>query len=454
MLKKIKKIIWLVIAVLPLVIGTIGYVISGEMLTNGLYAAFALYFTNPVSDAYNLCVETARWTAPLVTATAILAVIQNVWSSIRCRFSLIGKRDSVAVYSDVERNIDFEKGVGVIYPGETFKKYAREHIIMFSSDQKNLQFYEEHKDELSGKKVYIGLKDLECSILKPFSNASIFDVNSAIARILWKRISLWNRTESEVNIVIMGDSALAGDILSTGLQLNLFSCSQHINYHVITDNAYLKTRLSDLRLMNDDEVHFYESSDPGIWGIISEGDIVIISDNIDIEALETVVIKAVDAEIYYYSPKDGDAGSYISYGNIIPFGRNETVYTDDNIRRKALVKKAIALNEHYANLYGSENNWDLLSGFLKGSNISASDFGEVLSDLNDKISEEEQAELEHIRWCRYLLLNYYRYGVPESGKNRDDVKRIHKDLVKYSNLEPSERDKDKEAIRITRNLQM
>ena len=80
-------------------------------------------------------------------------------------------------------------------------------------------------------------------------------------------------------------------------------------------------------------------------------------------------------------------------------------------------------------------------------------FGEVLSDLNDKISEEEQAELEHIRWCRYLLLNNYRYGVPENGENRDDVKRIHKDLVKYSDLEPSERDKDKEAIRITRNLQ-
>ena len=453
MMKIIKKIIWPVIAALPLVIGTVGYVKSGERLTNGLYAAFALYFTNPVSDVYNMCIETARWTAPLVTATAILAVIQNVWSSIRCRFSLLGKRDSVAVYSDVERNIDFEKGVGVIYPGETFKKYAREHIIMFSSDQKNLQFYEEHKDELSGKKVYIGLKDLECSILKPFSNASIFDVNSAIARILWKRISLWNRTESEVNIVIRGDSALAGDILSTGLQLNLFSCSQHINYHVITDNAYLRIRLSDLSLINDDEVHFYESSDPGIWGIISEGDIVIISDDIDIEALKTVVIKAVDAEIFYYSPKDGDAGSYISYGNIIPFGRNETVYTDDNIRRKALVKKAIALNEHYANLYGSEKNWDLLSGFLKGSNISASDFGEVLSDLNDKISEEEQAELEHIRWCRYLLLNNYRYGVPENGENRDDVKRIHKDLVKYSDLEPSERDKDKEAIRITRNLQ-
>ena len=74
--------------------------------------------------------------------------------------------------------------------------------------------------------------------------------------------------------------------------------------------------------------------------------------------------------------------------------------------------------------------------------------------LESMLSKEEQAELEHIRWCRYLLLNYYRYGVPENGENRDDVKRIHKDLVKYSDLEPSERDKDKEAIRITRNLQM
>lgn len=454
MLKKIKKIIWPVIAVLPLVIGTIGYVKSGESFSDSLYGAVSLYGMNLTSDAYNVCIEIARWTAPLVTATAILAVIKSVWDAIKCRFSLLGKSDSVAVYSDVEHNIGFKKGTGVIYPGETFKKYVREHIIMFSSDQKNLQFFEEHKDELLGKKVYIGLSNLECSLLKPFSNVSIFDINSAIARILWKRISLWSKAESEVNVVIRGDSALTRAILSTGFQLNLFSCSQHVNYHVITDNAYLRTRLSDLRLMNDDEVHFYESSDPGIWSIISEGDIVIISDNIDIEALETIVVKAVNAEIYYYSPKDGDAGSYISYGNIIPFGRSETVYTDDNIRRKALVKKAIALNEHYANLYGSEKNWDLLSGFIKGSNISASDFGEVLSDLNDKISEEEQAELEHIRWCRYLLLNYYRYGVPENGKNRDDVKRIHKDLVKYSNLEPSERDKDKEAIRITRNLLM
>ena len=313
MLKKIKKIIWPVIAVLPLVIGTIGYVKSGESFSDSLYGAVSLYGMNLTSDAYNVCIEIARWTALLVTATAILAIIKSVWDAIKCRFSLLGKSDSVAVYSDVEHNIGFKKGTGVIYPGETFKKYAREHIIMFSSDQKNLQFFEKHKDELLGKKVYICLSNLECSLMKPFSNASIFDINSAIARILWKRISLWNKAESEVNIVIRGDSALTRAILSTGFQLNLFSCSQHVNYHVITDNAYLRIRFSDFGLMNGDKIHFYESSDPSIWGIISEGDIVIISDIIDIEELDTIVVKAVNAEIYYYSPKDGDAREFDTF---------------------------------------------------------------------------------------------------------------------------------------------
>lgn len=46
--------------------------------------------------------------------------------------------------------------------GDKLKKYAHEHIIMFSTDEMNLQFYEKHKKELAGKKVYIGVRDIEC----------------------------------------------------------------------------------------------------------------------------------------------------------------------------------------------------------------------------------------------------------------------------------------------------
>ena len=39
-----------------------------------------------------------------------------------------------------------------------------------------------------------------------------------------------------------------------------------------------------------------------------------------------------------------------------------------------------------------------------------------------------------------------------NGKNRDDSKRIHKDLVDYDELDPAEQRKDMEAIRITQKL--
>lgn len=47
--------------------------------------------------------------------------------------------------------------------------------------------------------------------------------------------------------------------------------------------------------------------------------------------------------------------------------------------------------------YDTEKDWNFLSGFLRASNILASDFGEVLCDLSERICKEEQAELEHIR---------------------------------------------------------
>ncbi len=441
-----------VVALLPLIIGTIGYILSGEMFSDALYAAFALYFTNPVSDAYNIYIEISRWTAPLVTATTILCALKNVWLSLKDRIHLLGKGDRVSVYSDEDLSISFGKNVRAVYPGDKFRNYAREHIIMFSSDQKNLQFYEEHKRELSKRKVYLGIKDIEGAFLNSIGDITIFDVNNAIARLLWKEISIWNKGKDNFDIVIWGGSALSGAIISTGLQLNLFSKSQKIKYRVIADNNEFCIRHDGLSLMNADELIYYNSDSSDVWEVISRADLVIISDIPDSEVLQTIAVKAGEAEIYYYSPHEGDIASYFSYGNIKPFGREKNVFTDDNIRRGGMIRKAIALNEHYASRYGTENNWDSLSGFLKASNISASDFGEVLAELNDRISEDEQAGLEHIRWCRFMYLNYYTSGNPENGEKRDDKKRIHSDLISYGELDPSEKVKDLEAIRIMRNL--
>ena len=447
-----KKKVLTVLALVPLVLGTTGYKLSGEMITNALYAEVSLYFTSPISDAYNVYIEIARWTAPLVTATAILCVLQNVWVSLRNRVALFGKKDSVSVYSDMDCRIRFGKDVGAIYPGDELKEYADEHIIMFSTDEMNLQFYEKHKKELAGKKVYIGVRDIECCFLNPLGDVTIFDINGAIARMLWKEISLWNKAKNEFNIVVWGSNTLSGEIICTGLQMNLFSKKQKVKYCFVTDNSNFLIRHSELNLMNGDELSYLDYKNPESGDAVSKADIIIVSDVLDVETMQTLVVKARESMIYYYSPVEGDMISHFSFGNVVPFGRNETVLTDENIRRGALIRKAKKLNEHYANLYGSEKDWNALSGFLKGSNISSSDFGEVLSMLNERIGEEEQAELEHIRWCRYMFLNYYTSGTPTNGKNRDDDKRIHKDLIDFRDLAPKERIKDVEAIRITKVL--
>lgn len=454
MIKCLKKIVPFVILI-PLIVGSIGYILSGEKTTDALYDAVTLYVLCQNSDGYNVYIEIARWTAPLVTATTILSVLKDIWEAISNRvalFTFLGKTDRISVYSDKNDRIDFDKKVKVIYPGDKIKKYANEHIIMFSTDEMNLQFYEKHKKELAGKKVYIGVRDIECCFLNPLEDVTIFDINGAIARMLWKEISLWNKAKNEFNIVVWGSNTLSGEIICTGLQMNLFSKKQKVKYCFVTDNSNFRIRHSELNLMNGDELSYLDYKNPESWDAVSKADIIIVSDVLDVETMQTLVVKARESMIYYYSPVEGDMISHFSFGNVVPFGRNETVLTDENIRRGALTRKAKKLNEHYANLYGSEKDWNALSGFLKGSNISSSDFGEVLSMLNERIGEEEQAELEHIRWCRYMFLNYYTLGTPTNGKNRDDDKRIHKDLVDFTDLAPKERFKDVEAIRITKVL--
>lgn len=450
-MKNIMKKLVPAICLVPLIAGTAGYLVWGERVTDALYASFALYFTNPVSDAYNGYIEFSRWTAPLVTATAILYVFKNVWDNIRWRLHLLCREDSVAVYSDEDLSVAFDQGTQAIYPGDTFQGYARNHIIMFSSDQKSLLFYEEHRQQLEKKAVYIGLKELELGLLKEMNQVTLFDVSGSISRLLWKRIALWKSKKEKLSVVIYGNCPLAQNILSVGLQLNLFSLKQQITYYMVSDNGYFQRKHQGMELMNSDEIRYCRPDEEQIWDVISDADVVIIADRIPTDFLQTVIVKSGGDSVYYYSPEEGDVSEYISFRNLVLFGRNSEVFTDKNIRRQDLIRKAIELNQHYAELYHAEKEWNNLSGFFKASNISSADYGEVIADLSETVSDDVLAHLEHIRWCRFYYLNYWKYGVPENGKNKDTEQRIHRDLVAYDQLTEEEKAKDMEAIKISRN---
>lgn len=446
--EQLKKIIP-VLTILPFILGAAGYVMSGETLSDSLYGSFALYFVNPVSDGYNILIEIARWTAALVTTTAILYVIKRLWMNLWWELKCFSK-DSVAVYCDTKVFFG-DKKTKAFYPGRTFKRSAKSHIIILDSDADSLAFYEENKVKIKNSSVYIGLKEIEYGLLKDEPQATFFDIDGAIARNLWKQIGLWKERGGGKRIVaIYGTGHLGQNILNYGLLLNLYDRNQEITYNFIgTDNLYQITH-QNLKTCNGDRVLFYSADDRSRWDVITGSDIVIVSEQLSVEELQAMGILCENGSVYYYSPGDGEPGRYLKLSNLIPFGRNTEIYTDENIRRGKMVERAKQLNYEYAVKYHTEKDWNKLDGFTKWSNISSADFNEVLEDIIEADGDadlEELAELEHIRFVRFHYLNYWKFGIPQNGKNKDAEKKIHKCLCDYEKLDEIDKEKDRAIIR-------
>lgn len=432
----------------PFVFGAAGYLLGGETPTDALYASFLLYLTNPVSDVYNGWVEVARWTAPLVTATAVLSVLGSLSKDLRDRLRCLAG-DSVAVYGDQPVKVAFGPRTRALYPGQRFKSYAHTHILLFSSDQQGLAFWAQHRQQLQGKPVYIGLRELDTGLLAEQEDVVVFDVGGTIARLLWKKIQLWKKPQLQQQIVIYGNGPLAQQILSTGLMMNLFSTAQQLTYHLVGEHNTFAWKHPDLPLGNRDALVFHRALTDEVWSLVRQADLVIVAEELPADLLQVFAVNAAGRPLYLYAPEEGPVGQLLAYGRPVLFGQADEILTDENIRRQETVKKAAELNRRYAETYHGETDWNRLSGFLKNSNISSADFLEVVAELPPEIPEDELAELEHIRWCRFHRLNYWKYGTPDKG-NKDVRRRIHRDLVPYSMLSETEKEKDRAVIRQAR----
>ena len=100
-----------------------------------------------------------------------------------------------------------------------------------------------------------------------------------------------------------------------------------------------------------------------------------------------------------------------------------------------------------------------LKKILKGSNIASADYHEIRKLLlmkakkeGTELSMEQLGQMEHIRWCRFHYLNHWTYGVPENGKNKDAVHKIHVCLLPFEKLTKEDQKKDYEAVEVLLEL--
>lgn len=319
---------------------------------------------------------------------------------------------------------------------------------MLDSDVESLKFYEDYKAVMGRKFVYIGLREIDYGLIKENSKVRFFDINGAISRLLWKQIQLWNTKKENVSVIIWGEGCLSENMLCYGLLLNIYSNKQNISYHLIGNTSF-SIKHPAIPLMNGDKIITHVEEDADTWNIVRESDVIIITEDVSAAKLQAIAVNGKNAKIYYYSHMSGDVGELICTRNLAAFGRDEEIFTDENIRQEKLIEEAKQLNSEYAQKYNGEAEWDKLTGFLKWSNISSADFKHVLIDIlknNPEVGIDELAELEHIRWCRFHFLNYWTYGIPDNGSNKDTKKKIHKCLCPYSELSSVDKDKNRATV--------
>jgi hypothetical protein len=186
------------------------------------------------------------------------------------------------------------------------------------------------------------------------------------------------------------------------------------------------------------------------WSTLREMDMIILTGKPDMEQIQMVLGNS-ECKIYYYSPDGGEIGRLADTERLAAYGQNEKLLTEKNIIWHDLYGHAMAHNTDYNKTKsGTEQlilQWDELPGFLRESNLSSEDYGETIRKLyyGKSYDREELAKLEHIRWCRFHFLHYWR-RTPGEKDGKDPKRRLHPYLRPYRDLDEQVKGYDRSSI--------
>lgn len=456
---------------LPLIVGTAGFMAAGEGMLDAAFISACLYSMNYQDPPANGLVELARWTAPLATAGGVLMLFAAARRSMGNFFRYM-RGNSVAVYGPEERTEEVLrqlKGRGIRGEGRFVRA---ERYMLMGTEEENLDFYDQNRQALEGHITYLWSSSLR-SQENPSPDVRVVCPEETAARLFWKQYcrkvyQLSAEHGHEMKIVFVGFGKLGEELLVWGLLNNLFHPAQRIEYHIFGDGAGFLGTYHEISQIQDPVVFHREP-----WyeqlPLLEEAELAVVLTQEDQLALLRNLLLAVRGRTFHvFSPAGSGVELLSGRERVETFCWEQEASRLDHIMEDVLFDRAKRINLRYASLYGGapdteearEEEWRKLDGFTRYSNISSADYHEVQQTMLAVMGQPEEpkkmslecmellAHLEHIRWCRYHYLNNWRYGVPDSGKSKDPVNRIHRDLIPYEQLADDEKEKDRENIRI------
>jgi hypothetical protein len=447
-MKKIKNWIKGIVFFTPFFLGTAAYLRAGSSLSWSAYRAVLLYF-GEIEQNDEVLLQVAMWSALAVSAALLANAVNVLFGGLYNRIKALFPKSCViygnSAYAErLSGNLKFRA-----IRSDKMLQNASRHILLFDSDEENIRFLNEHYNVLSGKTVAVKLNKLLPYSLKS-QNIITFNVAEITARLYWKKYySIQNE-----RIALIGFDSLGQELLSFGLTLNLFSKNQCIEYHIWGNSAEFRGIHSELTKIEGDKIIFHDGNFLTDLSVMLEFDRIILASDLSENIINlnmltsytccrNIHISAPVKEIAEMFNVNLAAEKYGKY-NIEVFGTTEELDVEEYIFKDVLNGNASLLHNRYETDFPQWGAWENLSGFLKRSNISSADLATVVRRLYDLgIAENELAEIEHIRWCRFHWLNNWSYAEQRDNKNRK-----HNLLVSYADLSEDDKAKDLNNVKI------
>ena len=476
--EKIKRPIKVIAFFVPFVLALFGFLSTHEMsFADAAFQGVILYFMNYGDTPPNIWVEIARWLAPLATASGLVMAFVSIRERARRGLRYLSG-NSICVYGDgrdAEEMLAQLGSRGIRGPeGELVR--AERYILMYAEEEKNYDFYCRYMDRLQEKQVYVKSAALRPQDAK-CRNLHFFQYEEAEARTYWKEHSLLEEaaaSDYKLKIVLIGGGKLCEALLTEGVQKNIFNPDQKIAYHVFDAGEKFTACHPGFQDMGD-PVIFHGEAWYQCMDCIRQADRILVADQEkEVEYMKDLLAVVPQKRIDFFSRKKNVLKMLFASPNLHVYDAEREGRKIENILNEKLFEQAKQLNLNYAVMYGSaaageasasneavrEAEWRKLDGFTRYSNVSSVDYHEIRKQMLQKLTGSDRtdesayqpylelfAELEHIRWCRYHLLNGWTYGIPESGKAKDTEQRIHRSLIPYRELSETEKEKDRETVR-------
>lgn len=208
---------------LPAVLGMIGFRLEGEDFWNAAFSCLTMYLIEYGDPTSSVWIQLARWLAPLATASGLTLVFASVSRFAKRIYAGFSKK-SVAVFGEeTEKQMLLEElGARGISMEDSALRAGR--YILVGSEEENLDFYRQNREEFGEKDVYLKCRALPEQVSSD-PKLHLFSPEETSARIFWKEhcpYALSKEWNHHLKIAILGFGGIGKELIIQGLQYNIF----------------------------------------------------------------------------------------------------------------------------------------------------------------------------------------------------------------------------------------